>query len=1249
MAEIILSEAGAALGNALLPGSVTLLGAEITGAALGRTLGTLAGGAIDRALFAPSVEGPRLSALHVMESREGAGIPAVYGRARVGGQVIWAGRFRETRSDSGGGKGGPQITRYSYTVSLAIALGEGTILRLERAWANGEPLDLSSLSHRVYSGDETQLPDPLIEAEEGAGNAPAYRGTAYLVLEDLPLERFGNRIPQLSFEVTRAPGAGGTGGLAAQVRAVNLIPASGEFAYATQVIRTRQFPGTERAINANAEAGRADVLVSLDQMQADLPNVSEVALTVGWFGDDLRAGHCSIRPGVETPTKTTVPWGWQAGGVGRAGARLVSGAAQGAPAYGGTPADRSVVQLIGELKDRGLAVTLSPFLFMDIPAGNGLPDPLGGDEQPAFPWRGRIKTTAAADTPAEIAAFMGSAAPSDFAIDGEIVAYSGPAGDWGYRRFVLHLAWLAKAAGGVSAFLLGSELIGLTRARDTVGSYPFVEALRALAADVRSILGPETALSYAADWTEYGAHVPDNAPQDVTFPLDPLWADPLIDFVGIDWYPPVGDWRDGAVHLDALAGYAGPDDPAYLAASMIGGEGWDWYYASEADRDAQVRTPIADTAHGEDWVFRVKDIAGWSGHPHHPRTAGVRVPQPTDWQPGLKPVRLMEIGYPAVERGGNAPNLFFDPKSSESALPPYSGGQRDDVFQRRALKAALAHYQDRPEIDAAFVWCWDARPYPVFPARTEVWSDGANWSRGHWLNGRTGLIELADVVSDLCVRGGVEGIEASALDGVVEGYALAGVSSLREALAPLAAGHGFEAMEQGGAIAFRHAGTGPVTRLQRDELLEPGAGITESLLDKAPGRLSLAFADIDRDQQPGLVEARVPGADVRQQAQVSLPLSLAASRAEAVAAWLLDRARRDGEATLGLSLKRLELEAGDRVEIEGDPRTWQIAALSDGPARALRLQPDTPALGLARAITPPGPGPGPLTYPEPDLLVMDAPVLPGAGDDLRPVIAVASDPWPGQVRVSAGPDADNRRLRATALAPAVTGRLMAPLRAGPLGRWDRANAIEAELPGAILSSRSPLAVLNGANLMLVETSGGWELLAFAEAALISGAGWRLSRLLRGLGGSDPAITTGAEIGARCVLVDDALIRAEVDRGEIGLDLDWVAERQSAGAVLTLLDRQGRPWSVAHLHAVPRGDGGWRLDWVRRGRDIADSWSYPEADNTGRFRVETSVGGFYGSPQTVDAPMADIPAGTLLARVAEIGADGRLGPWVTIRP
>jgi hypothetical protein len=54
---------------------------------------------------------------------------------------------------------------------------------------------------RVHAGDEAQMPDPLIQAVEGADRTPAYRGLAYVVMERLYITPYGNRLPQLSFEV----------------------------------------------------------------------------------------------------------------------------------------------------------------------------------------------------------------------------------------------------------------------------------------------------------------------------------------------------------------------------------------------------------------------------------------------------------------------------------------------------------------------------------------------------------------------------------------------------------------------------------------------------------------------------------------------------------------------------------------------------------------------------------------------------------------------------------------------------------------------------------------------------------------------------------------------------------------------------------------------------------------------------------------------------------------------------------------
>ncbi len=52
----------------------------------------------------------------------------------------------------------------------------------------------------------------------------------------------------------------------------------------------------------------------------------------------------------------------------------------------------------------------------------------------------------------QVTAFFGSAGTSGFAISGETVSWTGPSGDWGLRRMVLHYAHLCAVAGGVNAF-----------------------------------------------------------------------------------------------------------------------------------------------------------------------------------------------------------------------------------------------------------------------------------------------------------------------------------------------------------------------------------------------------------------------------------------------------------------------------------------------------------------------------------------------------------------------------------------------------------------------------------------------------------------------------------------------------------------------------------------------------------------------------------------------------------------------------
>jgi hypothetical protein len=343
MATLVLQTAGQALGSSL--------GGPL-GATIGRAAGALAGSLIDQAIFGSSrrVEGPRLGDLQLMTSSEGAALPRLVGSARLAGQVIWAlpieevAKVEQQGGVKGGLGGGVETTRYSYFASFAVALCEGPVTRIGRVWADGKPFDLTTTQWRLHPGSEDQPPDSLILADAGSDGAPAYRGVAYVVFERLPLQPFGNRLPQLSFEVVRVHGS-----FAESIRSVNLIPGATEFGCEPARVLRQVGWGENETENAHLASGSSDWSASLDQLQAECSGLEHVNLVVAWYGTALAAGRCKVMPGVERRNKETKPYRWQVAGLDRSEAHVVS-RVDGRPAYGGTPSDLAVSHALADLK-----------------------------------------------------------------------------------------------------------------------------------------------------------------------------------------------------------------------------------------------------------------------------------------------------------------------------------------------------------------------------------------------------------------------------------------------------------------------------------------------------------------------------------------------------------------------------------------------------------------------------------------------------------------------------------------------------------------------------------------------------------------------------------------------------------------------------------------------------------------------------------------------------------------------------------
>jgi hypothetical protein len=1250
MATVILSAVGAAIGGSL---GGTVLG--LSSVAIGRAVGATLGRAIDQRVMGQGsdvVEHGKVDRFRVTNSGEGAGISQLYGRMRLGGQVIWASDFVQTVAQSGGGKGvpsAPATRTYSYSVSLALAVCEGEITSIGRVWADGEEVATSDLNMRVYTGSADQLPDPLIEAIEGQGVVPAYRGTAYVVIESLSLADFGNRVPQLSFEVVRPeqPGQDGTEDeMTRAVRAVALMPGTGEYALATTPVTYTNAARSKWSANVNSPSGQTDFTTAMDSLAHELPNCEAASLVVSWFGNDLRCGECELKPKVERKDIEAENMPWVVSDLHRAEAEQIA-MVDDRPIYGGTPSDASVVEAIEAMNASGKAVMFYPFVLMDQGEGNTLPNPYDSTAaQPHLPWRGRITLsvapgvtgspdgTSVADD--EVDAFFGTVKASDFDLDppqgiffflfadkDEVVRYTGPP-EWSLSRFILHYAALCAVAGGVDAFCIGSEFRGLTQIRGAGNRFVVVEKLRALAAEVRAILGPDTKISYAADWTEYFGYQPQDGSGDRYFHLDSLWADPNIDFIGIDNYMPLSDWREGRDHADAL--WDSIYDLDYLRANIDGGEGYDWYYHSPEADAAQIRTPITDGDHHEPWVWRYKDIRNWWSNPHHERANGIRSAVPTDWQPGSKPVWFTELGCAAVDKGTNQPNRFLDQKSSESSLPKYSNGARDDLIQKQYLRAMHSYWSDpdnnpvsegygAPMVDMtrAFVWAWDTRPYPFFPNALGTWSDGENYTRGHWITGRTSARTLASVVGEACDRAGLSAYDTSALYGYVRGYVVDDVASARSALQPLMLRYAFDAVERDGVLKF-------IMRTGHDATPLPAAQLAvssdlegrleqsrESEADLA-GRVRVRFVQTDGNFDILSEEAILADDATHAVSTTDLPMALTRTEGRQVAERWLSEARISRESVrLALPPSMSHVGAGDVIEVAADaaegPSLYRVDRVEQGEMQILEAVCIEPEVYLPSELSDELAGVRELVPPVPlTSLFLDLPLLTGEEVAHAPYAAVSGTPWPGGVAIYQSPTDSGFVLNSVLSAQSSIGFTKTPLLRARAGVVDFGAALEVEMIHVTLASTSDAALLNGDNLIAIGDGSpdNWELFQFRDAELIAPGRYLLGHRLRDQLGSDAVGPPEWPEGSWIVVMNGAPAQIDLARS-----LRRVAQTYRVGPArrsyddpsyeefVHAFDGNGlRPYRPVHLRAVPEG-ADLAVSWIRRTRLDGDDWDLPD--------------------------------------------------------
>lgn len=1048
MASIVLSAVGGAMGVSV---------AGPLGGMVGYTLGSMIGGAIDDSFSPKSYNvnrGSRLYDLIVQTSNYGKVIPIIYGKCRVAGNVIWSLPIQEHQhTETTGGKGGiePAITStgYSYTITLAIAICEGKIDSITNIWADAQLLP--NIVGRIYNGDEMQLPDSLIEAHIGVGKTPAYRGLAYIVIENFPLAQYGNRIPNFTFEVKRLAKLTHHQSVEDMLKAICIIPGSGEFVYDTKL----QYKvngevlqqGKAIPINHHNNTYKADAIVALDQLQETCPNIVWVAPVIAWFATSLDIANCKILPGVEFKQMRTEPDVWSSANYTRETAHQLT-LINNNHIYGGTSADISIIRYLEELKNRGFKIMFYPMVFVDLPNK---------------PWRGHI---------------TGDASHIDNFFEE-------------YNKFILHYAKLVK--GKVDAFIIGSELIGITKL--IVAIDKFCE----LADQVKQILGPAVKISYAADWSEY------HHSEGGWYYLDKLWASDSIDFVGIDAYFPLTN--------DQRQEY----DEQRIIDGWTSGEGYDFYYIGKNN------LPIAPE-------YAWKNISWWSENEHvNPDN------QKTLWRPKSKKIWFTEFGFPSLDCATNQPNVFYNPESCDGGIPIHSKGRVDFRAQRNGISATLKKWANSEMVENMFLWSWDARPYPYWPSLSSVWADGALWLRGHWVNGKFGVCCLGDIITDLCLRSGLisEQFNVSELNDIVEGYVINDLQSAREAIEALSSIYFFYIVESEAKLKFSMRCGKMVQKINEDDLIIVSGGGTISTTRRQELELakqvSILYMDSSNYYQSNIAYATRENVETNVMITINSQMVLTASLAQRVANinlynnWVARTSYK-----FVLPPNYLHLEPGDLITLNhsqmriininiATKRFIHITAIAEESSNySLYIE---PSIVKAQTIN--------SNLYDHIIHILDLPYYFNAEEN-QPVIYVAVANKLGTfkpITLCYNHNMINIHNEAT------IGHVLDALQ--PSQAIDYNSKIIVFLISGKLESITDEYMINGKNLAII----GDEIIQFGNAKLLEPGKYELSRLLRGRLGTENQISTHKS-GDRFILLDHKLQKISMLKHLLGVKCEY---------------------------------------------------------------------------------------------------------------
>lgn len=375
-----------------------------------------------------------------------------------------------------------------------------------------------------------------------------------------------------------------------------------------------------------------------------------------------------------------------------------------------------------------------------------------------------------------------------------------------------------------------------------------------------------------------------------------------------------------------------------------------------------------------------------------------------------------------------------------------------------------------------------------------------------------------------------------------------------------------------------------------------------------PDLVSLTFYDASRDYQTG-EQSATTGERIRNRWQAELPGVLSAADAKSLAEGKLARSWVERELVkLRLPPTWLSLAPGDLLRLQNVD--WQVRRVSiEGLVVTADLVRQAPASSSGAADAGRSIAAADQVAEPTRLALVEIPVSDGSGGlQVHVAASCGQMPWkPVPVRIlGAAVDV----MVATARKRATLGTVIRVPSACGSSLLDMKSSLEVELAQESdwLESCDDDALVAGMNLAFV----GEELLQFGSVTSLGERRFRLSRLLRGRGGSEWAVGLH-QAGEQFVLLDPAaLARVDLQSAAINTIISalpfGLRDGEEPAATRAVSGEQLRPPAPAHLIVKRVPDGGATATWVRRSR-LGWSWTdevdVPLAEASEHYRVSVS--------------------------------------------